>query len=470
MWATTVAGGGREAYFPIMHLAFPQDFLWGAATSGYQIEGASEADGKGPSIWDHFTHLPGKILHGDTGDRACNAYDPARLTADLDLMAALGLKAYIFSVQWPRIQPDGRGPANAKGLDYYRRLVDGLCARGIVPALTLYHWELPQALQDRGGWLERDTVERFTDYAALVHGALAAQVPYWITQNEPHTSTWEGYGGGKHAPGLSGVRMALTAAHHLLLSHGRVLQTLRPEGGGDKTRFGAVIAVSPVRPVDPASPADRAAARRVDGEQNRLFLNPIFRGEYPADIHARYREVTKDFDFVRDDDLAVIHTPCDFLGVNYYTPTRIAAGPGDGVILHGPDGPSTAMGWGIDPAGMHEVLTWVKREYTGNLPLVVSENGASFRDYLDPEGRCRDPERVDFLRAHLREAHRAIADGVPLAGYFVWSLLDNFEWDSGYRERFGLVYVDYSTQRRVPKESFGWYRDVIRANALEADA
>ncbi len=451
-----------------MRYTFPKNFLWGAATSGYQIEGAATADGKGPSIWDRFTHLPGHILHGDTGDRACNTYDPRQLDADLDLMVSLGLKAYIFSVQWPRIQPDGRGPANAKGLDYYRRLVDGLQARGIVPALTLYHWELPQALQDRGGWLARDTVDRFAEYATILHDALSSQVPWWITQNEPHTSAWLGHGSGKHAPGLTGDTNALTAAHHLLLAHGKVVRALREPEGHGKTRFGPVIAVTPVRPGAPDNPADVAAAARVDGEQNRLFLDPIFKGEYPADIRARYREATRDWEFVHDDDLAAIHTPIDFLGVNYYCPTVISAGPNDGLILRAPEGPATAMGWAIDPAGLHEVLTRVRQEYTGALPLIVSENGASFRDYLDPEGRCHDPERVDFLREHLREAHRAIADGVPLAGYFVWSLLDNLEWDSGYRERFGLAYVDYPTQRRVPKSSFDWYRGVIKENGFEA--
>ncbi len=456
-----------------MKLTFPKNFLWGAATSGYQIEGGAAADGKGPSIWDTFCHLPGKILHGDNGDVACGTYDTRRLEGDLDLMVELGLKSYIFSAQWPRIQPAGSGAANAKGLDYYRGLVDGLCQRGIIPALTLYHWELPQALQDRGGWLARDTVERFVDYAAILYEALGKQVPYWITQNEPHTSTWLGHGSGRHAPGLTGDLNALTAAHHLLLSHGRVVQALRPggEGGGGPraTRFGAVVAVTPVRPADPANAADVAAAIRVDGEQNRLFLDPLFRGEYPADISDRYCALTKDFAYVKAGDLDIIHSAVDFLGVNYYTPTVIAAGPGDGLILRAPLGPATAMGWAIDPAGMYEVLTRVRRDYTGNLPLIVSENGASFRDYLNPADRCDDPERVDFLREHLREAHRAIGDGVPLAGYFVWSLLDNFEWDSGYRERFGLVYTDYSTGRRVPKTSFGWYRKVIKENGLDVE-
>ena len=453
-----------------MQFSFPKDFLWGVATSGYQIEGAPAADGKGPSIWDRFTHLPNKILHGDTGDRACNTYDPRQLSSDLDLLAALGAKAYSFSVQWPRIQPDGRGPANEKGLDYYRRLVDGLCQRGIVPVLTLYHWELPQALQDRGGWLARDTVERFADHAAVLHRAFGAQVPWWVTQNEPHTSAWLGHGSGRHAPGLTGELNALTAAHHLLLAHGRVIQTVRAVEGADKTRLGIVVAVTPVRPDRPDHPPDVRAAARVDGEQNRLFLDPVFLGEYPADVRARYRAVTRDFAFVQPGDLATIHTPCDFLGVNYYNPTFIGAGPDDGLVLHAPTGPATAMGWAIEPAGLHEVLTRVRREYTGNLPLIVTENGASFRDYLDPDGRCHDPERVEFLRSHLAEAHRALAEGVPLAGYFVWSLLDNFEWDSGYRERFGLTYVDYPTQRRVRKTSFEWYRGAIAANGFDVPA
>ncbi len=449
-----------------MSLVFPEGFLWGAATSGYQIEGAPTADGKGPSIWDTFVRQPGKILHGDTGDIACNTYDPKQLEGDLDLMAALGLKSYIFSVQWPRIQPDGRGAANARGLDYYRRLVDGLLRRGIVPALTLYHWELPQALQERGGWLERDTVARFVEYATILHDALAAQVPLWITQNEPHTSAWLGHGDGKHAPGLVGVKNALTAAHHLLLAHGQVIQALRGRGGAT-TRFGPVLAVTPVRPASPDHPADARAASLFDGEQNRLFLDPIFKGEYPADVLKRHDEAADGFRFVRPGDLAAIHTPLDFLGVNYYTPTYIAAERDGSPSWRPPPGPTTAMGWAIDPAGLHETLLRVKTEYSGNLPLYVSENGASFRDYVTPEGKCHDPERVDFMQAHLREAHRAMAEGVPLKGYFVWSLLDNFEWDTAYLQRFGLVYVDYPTQRRIPKTSFDWYRQVIARNGVD---
>ena len=449
-----------------MPITFPDGFLWGAATSGYQIEGAPTADGKRPSIWDVFVRQPGKILHGDTGDIACNAYDPKQLEGDLDLMAGLGLKAYIFSVQWPRIQPEGRGVVNPKGLDYYKRLVDGLRRRGIVPALTLYHWELPQALQERGGWLERDTAMRFVEYATILHDALAARVPLWITQNEPHTSAWLGHGVGKHAPGLTGVKNALTAAHHLLLSHGMAVQALRGRGGAT-TRFGPVLAVTPARPASPEKPGDHAAAKVFDGEQNRLFLDPIFKGEYPADVLKRHDKAADGFAFVREGDLAAIHTPVDFLGVNYYTPTYLAAERDGSPAWRPPPGPTTAMGWAIDPAGLHETLLRVKTEFTGDLPLYVSENGASFRDYLTPEGKCHDPERVDFMRDHLREAHRAMAEGVPLKGYFVWSLLDNFEWDTSYLQRFGLVYVDYPTQRRVPKSSFEWYREVINQNRVE---
>ena len=450
-----------------MTLPFPAGFVWGAATSGYQIEGAPTADGKGPSIWDTFVKTPGKILHGDTGDLACNTYDPKQLASDQDLMQRLGLKSFIFSAQWPRIQPDGTGGVNTKGLDYYRRLVDGLLARGIVPALTLYHWELPQALQDKGGWVNRDTVPRFVEYTTILYDALAGQVPMWITQNEPHTTAWLGYGAGKHAPGVADMKSALTVAHHLLLSHGSVVKTLRDRVANAKTGFGAVLAISPARPVRPDSAADRLAAERFDGDQNRLFLDPIFRGEYPADLLEYRREAAGGWKFIKDGDLETIHTPVDFLGVNYYTPTMVAAGPDGGPEWRPNTGPTTAMGWSIDPAGLHEVLTRVKTDYTGNLPLYVSENGASFRDYLNPEGECRDPERVDFLREHLRAAHRAIEDGVPLKGYFVWSLLDNFEWDSAYRERFGLVYVDYRTQARVPKTSFAWYQGVIGRNGVE---
>jgi len=447
-------------------LRFPPGFVWGAATSAYQVEGATRAAGKGESIWDRFVKQPGAILHGDTGAQACNSFDPAQLEIDLGLIARLGPGAYIFSIQWPRIQPRGRGRAREAGLDYYRRLVDGLLARGVTPVATLYHWELPQALQDEGGWASRDTVDRFADYAGIVGKALADRVPAWVTQNEPATSSWLGYGEGKHAPGLRGAGNALRAAHHLLLSHGRATRRLRAAAGARPLGIGPVLNLVPLRPASPGV-ADRRATSRRDGEQNRFFLDALFRGRYPADVRRRHRKATRDFAFVRAGDMAEIATPIDFLGVNYYRSDRVAAGPGGEPEVRPPDGPATAMGWAIDPPALGTLLRELQRSHTGELPLIVSENGASFRDYVDPEGRCRDPERIDFLKRHLQEAHRAVADGVPLKGFFVWSLLDNFEWDSGYRERFGLVHVDYPTQRRTPKASFEWYRQTIRANAVE---
>ncbi len=445
-------------------LTFPAGFVWGAATSGYQVEGGTDADHKGPSIWDTFVQAPGHVLHGDTGRTACNAYDHAQLEQDLDLIQTLGLQAYIFSVQWPRVQPKGRGAANAKGLDYYRHLVDGLLARGVMPALTLYHWELPQALQDRGGWLQRDTVDRFVDYTALVYDALADRVPIWITQNEPFTSAWMGHALGTYAPGLKDEALALQVAHHLLLSHGRAVSALRGRSRA-RTVFGPVLNLTPYRPADPSKASDVAAARLLDGQQNRFFLDAIFKARYPADVRRHHRAATHDFAFVRHGDMTAIGTPIDFLGINYYMTQRATRAKCKPDVLPA-EGPRTAMGWSIDADGLHEVLARVSREYGGALPLVITENGASFRDYVDPHGRCHDTERVDFLRAHLRAAHRAINDGVPLKGYFVWSLLDNFEWDSGYRERFGLVHVDYPTQTRTPKDSYHWFADVIARNAV----
>ena len=441
---------------------FPPGFLWGAATSGYQVEGGFDADGKGESIWDRFTHRPGRIHHDDNGDVACNAHDPAQLERDLDLMAELGLGAYIFSVQWPRIQPGGRGAPDERGLDYYRRLVDGLVARAIAPVPTLYHWELPQALQERGGWQRRDTALRFADYASLVFDALAPRgVRLWFTQNEPHTTTWLGHVEGKHAPGLKSERHVPAVAHHLLLSHALAAQAMQARAAAAAPPcIGVVLNVTPYRGAS-GSRRDGAAARRLDGERNRLFLEPFFLGRYPPDVVRRFERAGHGFAAVRDGDLAAIHGSLGVLGVNYYAPVRVAAGPDGAPEPRPPDGPKTAMGWAIEPAGLHEVLQRVRSDYSGALPLVISENGLSCRDYVAPDGACRDPERIDFLRDHVAAAARAIRDGVPLMGYFVWSLLDNFEWDSGYRERFGLVHVDYATQARTPKSSFAWYREVI---------
>jgi beta-glucosidase len=446
-----------------MSVQFPDGFLWGASTASYQIEGAVREDGRGPSIWDVFSHTPGKTRHGDTGDIACDHYH--HLDEDLDLLVLLGIRAYRFSVAWPRIQPDGRGAVNQRGLDHYRRVVDGLLARDITPMLTLYHWDLPQALQETGGWTNRETADRFAEYASIVYRALGDRVPFWTTLNEPWCSAFVGHLEGRHAPGIQDEAAALAATHHLLLAHGRAVQALRAAGAGS----GLGITLNLAWNV-PASglPADVAAARRVDGNQNRLFLDPLFRGSYPPDMLEHYRPIS-DFGFVQEGDLAAISSPLDFLGINYYERHIVQANPQDGergAIILPPAGPLTAGGIGINPDGLCELLVRVSREYT-DLPLYVTENGIALHDYLNPEGEVTDVERAAYLEAHFRAAHEAIEQGVNLRGYVVWSFLDNFEWAEGYSMRFGLVYVEYASQRRVPKQSAYWYRGVIARNGLD---
>jgi beta-glucosidase len=451
---------------------FPEGFLWGTATAAYQIEGAVNEDGRGPSIWDTFSHTPGNVLHGDTGDIACDYYH--RFEEDLDLMAGLGIQAYRFSVAWPRIQPEGSGTVNRKGLDFYRQLVEGLRERDIVPMLTLYHWDLPQALEDRGGWTSRETSERFAEYAGLVYEAFADSVPFWITLNEPWVSAWLGYGTRVHAPGHRDTAKALAATHHLLLAHGLAMDTMRASGREDH-QFGVTLNLSPVRPSRDRE-ADREASRRVDGQANRLYLDPIFRGEYPEDVLEHYRGES-DFSFVRDRDLEKISAPVDFLGINYYmrhmvreddtsTDHVFSSVRARVVIPHNAE--RTAMGWPVESNGLTEILVRLHEEYT-RAPIYITENGRAAYDYVDPEGKVKDEERVAFLDAHLRAARKAIERGVDLRGYFVWSLLDNFEWAEGYSKRFGIVYVDYATQRRIPKMSARWYSEVIRRNGLLED-
>jgi beta-glucosidase len=452
---------------------FPEGFLWGTATASYQVEGAVDEDGRGPSIWDTFSHTPGKVYRGDTGDIACDQYH--RLEEDLDLMVDLGVRAYRFSVAWPRIQPEGSGPANQKGLDYYRRLVDGLRSRSIEPMLTLYHWDLPQALEDRGGWSSRETSGRFAEYAGIVYEALSDSVRFWITLNEPWVSAWMGYGTGVHAPGVKDVSKALAATHHLLLGHGLALENLRSLGGEDN-QLGITLNLSDVRPATEDA-ADIEAARRVDGNANRLYLDPLFRGSYPEDMLEHYRSES-DFAFIREGDLGKISQPPDFLGVNYYfrntvvdgrrrselaTAMRFADLDAATVLPEGVE--TTAMGWPVEADGLTELLLRLHREYT-RVPIYITENGRAVYDYVDPEGGVDDEERVAFLDAHFRAAHAAIEQGVDLRGYMVWSLLDNFEWAEGYSKRFGIVFVDYGTQRRIPKMSARWYREVIGRNGL----
>lgn len=439
-------------------MTFPEEFLWGVATSAYQIEGAVSADGRGPSIWDTFVHKPGTVLHGDTGDVAADHYH--RVEEDLDLLARLGIPAYRFSIAWPRVQPDGRGPVNRAGLDFYRRLLDGLRARGIEPMVTLYHWDLPQALDDEGGWLDRDTAFRFAEYASLVLSELGDLAERWITLNEPWCSAFLGYYEGRFAPGHRDYRKALVATHHLLLAHGQAVAAIR--SASSSAQVGITMNLTDI---EPASDSDIDAAKRTDLEENRLFLDPVFRGAYPADSS----EVLSDPSLVHAGDLAAIASPLDFFGLNYYVRETIAADPSAperGWRRVAPTGPLTSKGDGIAPDGLTTMLVRVSMEYAPGLPIYITESGVPFNDYVDPDGRVNDPERIAYLRTHFRAARAAIEDGVNLRGYFVWSLLDNFEWDSGYSMRFGLVFVDYSTQRRIPKASAEWYADVIRRNAL----
>jgi beta-glucosidase len=453
---------------------FPPKFLWGSATSAYQIEGAVSEDGRGPSIWDTFSHTPGRVHNRDNGDRAADHYH--RFGEDVQLMAELGLRAYRFSVAWPRVQPRGRGPANQRGLDFYRRLVDRLLAAGIEPWLTLYHWDLPQALEDAGGWPARATAERFADYAQLVYGALHDRVRYWTTHNEPFCAAFVGYGSGRHAPGRRDGAAAVRAAHHLLLGHGLAMAAMRATNPGNQ--LGITLNLYPVRPAS-ESAEDAEAARRVDGIQNRLFLDPVLRGAYPGDVLADVERISG-LAHLEPGDEAVIAAPIDVLGVNYYQPHVVAAVPGvdgdpefgaqfpgvTGVRPVQQDGPRTANGWSVDASGLLDLLTRLHRSYRP-VPLVVTENGAAFDDYADPEGDVHDPDRIHFLEGHFRAAHQALEQGVDLRGYFVWSLLDNFEWHEGYSRRFGLVYVDFPTQRRVFKDSARWYRDVIARGGLQ---
>jgi beta-glucosidase len=453
---------------------FPNDFLWGTATAAYQIEGAVEEDGRGRSIWDTFSHTPGKVLHGDTGDIACDHYH--RLDEDLDLLAKLGAKAYRFSVAWPRIQPNGSGAKNQKGIDFYRRLVDGLRQRDIEPMLTLYHWDLPQALEDNGGWTVRETSERFADYAGIVYEALSNDVKYWITLNEPWVAAWMGHGYGAHAPGYADPAKALSATHHLLLGHGLALQNMRSAAGlADENQLGVTLVLQPARPSRDRE-ADVEAVRRVDGQANRLYLDPLFHSEYPEDLLSYYRERGVELPPVQQGDMDVISSDLNFLGVNYYFRHAVRDAPDQElsevpfsdlnarvIIPH--DAETTAMGWTVEPEGLTEILVRVKEEYA-DLPIYITENGRAVDDYADPEGDINDEERVSYLDRHFRAAHQAIEQGVDLAGYFVWSLLDNFEWAEGYSKRFGIVHVDYPTQRRTPKKSYEWYRGVIERNGL----
>ena len=469
-----------------MTLTFPDTFAWGTATAAYQIEGAIHEGGRRDSIWDAFCRVPGAVIKGDSGEVACDHYH--RMPQDVALLARLGMGTYRFSTSWSRVCPDG-GPVNTEGLDFYDRLVDELVTHGIRPWLTLYHWDLPQALQDRGGWTNRDTASRFADYAEVVLDRLGDRVPVWTTLNEPWCSSFLSYAGGEHAPGHTSPSEAVDAAHHLLLGHGLAVQRLR--ASGRPIQVGITTNHTVADPADPTNPGDVAAARRIDGAFNRVFLDPLFKGEYPVDVLEDMAEAGLGR-VARDGDLEVISSPIDVLGVNYYNGGAFAAAdPIDQSPLEypGPGGltrrspyvgservrgvsrglPVTDMGWEIQPDGLTRLLVRLHEEYTGpaGIPLVVTENGAAFADEPDTSGFVDDTDtRLAFVRSHLGAVHDAIEAGADVRGYLVWSLLDNFEWAWGYDKRFGIVHVDYATQKRTPKASALWYAEVARTGQV----
>jgi beta-glucosidase len=446
-------------------IRFPQGFLWGAATSAYQIEGSPLADGAGASIWHRFAHTPGRTAKGDTGDVACDHYH--RAADDVRLMAELGLTAYRFSVAWGRILPAGRGRVNPAGLAFYERLTDLLLARGIQPMVTLYHWDLPAALDDEGGWLNPSVAGWFADYAAVVVRALGDRVTLWATLNEPWVVSDAGYLHGVHAPGHRRIGEAPIASHHLLRAHGRALQAMRAEGA---RQAGLVVNLEPKVPATDR-PEDVAATRRADAYMNRQFLDPVFLGRYPAELAELFGPAWPEFP-AHDFDL--IRQPLDFLGINYYTRAVIrddpSAPPPSAARVHQAASRYTLMDWEVYAPALTDVLLWVRDRY-GAVPLYVTENGAAFDDPPRAEGALvSDPPRVAYYRDHLLATHRALAQGVDLRGYFAWSLLDNFEWSLGYTRRFGIVHVDFDTQRRTPKASARFYGEVIRTGgaALES--
>jgi beta-glucosidase len=441
-----------------MSAGVPADFVWGVATAAYQVEGAADADGRGESIWDRFCATPGKVRAGDSGAVACDFYH--RYPQDVGLMRELGVDAFRFSVAWPRVLPDGRGRVNEAGLDFYDRLVDALLDAGIRPFVTLYHWDLPQRIEDVGGWPERGTADAFAEFAEVVAGRLGDRVDHWTTQNEPYIVAWLGYGRGEHAPGRASSEDAVAASHHVLLAHGLAVNVLREASPG--AEVGITLDLWPVHRAHDTR-ADAEAAQQVDGLRNRWFLDPLFRAEYPADTAARLAPPP-----VRDGDMALIATPVDFLGVNVYSRSVVQADPrGAPVHVLPQRRPLTDAGWEVYPPSIYEVLTRVAADY-GPAKLYVTENGAAFADVRTHDGEVHDLERVDFLAGYVAEVERAVAEGVPVAGYFVWSLLDNFEWAHGYSKRFGIVYVDYPTLERVPKDSFYWYRDHIARRRASA--
>jgi len=440
--------------------AFPAGFVWGAATASFQIEGGRTERGR--CIWDDFCQWPGKVFQGHSGDIADDHYHLFR--EDVALMASMGLGAYRFSISWPRVQPAGVGEVLAKGLDFYDALVDELLTRSITPYVTLYHWDLPSALQKIGGWAVRDTAYRFRDYVGIVAERLGDRVKHWITHNEPWVVAFLGHMLGVHAPGWEDPCMALQVAHHLLLSHGLAVPVLR-EASGEDAKVGITLNLSPVYTAS-ESDEDREAKERADGFLNRWFLDPVLRGAYPEDMCAFYDWRMPN---MAPGDLECVSVPLDFVGVNYYT-RQVITRSEDGLFGYGtvrPEGAYTAMAWEVFPQGLEDLLVRLGRDYPG-VDLYITENGSAWEDRVSEDGHVHDPQREAYLRAHLLACDKAIGQGVPLRGYFAWSLLDNFEWAHGYSRRFGLAYVDYETQRRILKDSGAAYARIVRENAVEA--
>ncbi len=437
---------------------FPKDFVWGAATSSYQIEGSTQVDGRGQSIWDTFAAIPGKTHNGENGDPGCDHYN--RWASDLDLMKDMGLEAYRFSVAWPRVIPNGRGQVNEKGMAFYERLVDGLLERGITPWLTMYHWDLPQALEDKGGWPNRDTVHAFEEYAQVLSSRLGDRVRHWITHNEPWCTAVLGYGLGIFAPGLKDKKLELQTAHHLLLSHGLSVPIIR-ENSKD-----AQVGMAPnLWPIYPASDSseDEMAATRMDGFANRWYLDPIYGRGYPKDMLEAYAQILPK---IHDGDLEKIAVPTDFLGVNYYIRHVVKHGSNEaGFEFVQTDLERTDMGWEIYPDGLRDLMVRLKNDYPVK-SLIITESGSCYDDTL-LEGQINDEGRRKYLERHLESAHVAVQEGAPLDGYFAWSLMDNYEWAEGYARRFGLVHVDFETQERTLKKSGLYYRNFLRAGELD---
>ena len=441
-------------------IQFPKDFVWGAATASYQIEGAWNEDEKGESIWDRFSHTPGKVQDGDTGDMACDHYH--RWEDDLKMIKQLGLKAYRFSTAWPRVLPSGTGTVSEAGLDFYSKLVDGLLKLDVEPYITLYHWDLPQKLQDKGGWPARDIVDAFVEYADLVSRVLGDRVKNWITFNEPWVSAFVGYYYGAHAPGHKSQHEALAAAHHLLLAHGNAVPVIRRNS--PDSNVGITLNLTPQVPASP-SVADRTAANWVDGHINRWFLDPLVGRGYPQDMVNDYGD---EMAFVQPGDLEIASVPLDFIGINYYH-RNVVRSEKVSEEENAPrtvfSGDVTEMGWEVHPESLYKMLGRLYFDY--DFPAIyITENGAAYVDEVSADGEVHDPKRVSYYERHLEQVHRALEAGIPMKGYFAWSLMDNFEWAYGYSKRFGLVYVDYQSQQRIMKDSAKWYQTIIEKNGF----